>query len=144
MIGQKRLERSSQEYILGNETTKQRHFIASSARYMEVREIYKHMQMMLPSDLFRVKRIRKPVISYLRISIAELAGAVNIRKTLESLRLGMGVNAKEVSLFNKPTFRFKAASLKELRIVTININGLKNSLEELKVIKWGLAELDSK
>ena len=113
---------------------KRRHFIVTCLMHIDAKQVHKAMSLTLPKDLFRIKRIRKRDRSYIRVSIDPLAGIAHTAKALRNLRLTLGARTREVSIKKKPIRLQKSKAKEEISVLTVNINGLKNSLAELRVL----------
>ena len=91
---QERLERSSRDPINNGEVRRYRTFIVSCGRHLEITQIHSQMRVTLPTDLFKVKRIRKESAAYTRISIDELVSYEMAARALKTLRLGLGAKTR--------------------------------------------------
>lgn len=119
----------------GSNNIENSHYIINTKRVITSSEVCTALKEYLPKDTFYVKRIRKPLFKYTRVSIKKKALASLSKADIEcicnrlNIRLKRQSLKRNLALENQPTRRSKCAS-----IMTLNINGMSFKIEELYML----------
>ena len=110
-----------------------RHFILDRSRYMKAKEVYS-----VAKDVFieyKVKRIRKPLFNYIRISVPKHLPKDTVNTGIQKIAKKLEAKYREQSLNRRPDLESvqKGESLLS-SIMTLNINGIKSKYNELMML----------
>lgn len=112
-----------------------RHFVLNRSRFINPSEVFAEAIKFFNKEDFKIKRIRKPLYNYLRISIIDsltnniiLNGVKSISKNLEAI-------FREQSLKRRPDLeQTPVGETKLSSIISLNINGIKGKYNELMLM----------
>ena len=107
-----------------------RHFAIDSNRFLKPEDIHRIVKPIMGIDNYKVKRIIKSYSNYLRLSFKKSVDKDIAVKTITALRVHFDAKIKELSLKVNKTSR-NMRHYENTSILTLNINHIKNKLEEL-------------
>lgn len=124
--------KSSESQPIGLNRSNCDHYVLDSHAILSKKMIHENVSKILEKHLFKVSRIKKTHSDYIRLSISFDAGVETRNKVLKSLKYLNSLKIKKLKMRPNNSLKNKDKEhTEELSILTLNINNLKNKVEEL-------------
>jgi hypothetical protein len=112
-----------------------RHFILNRSRSLMPAEVHTAAADTFGKSEYKVKRIRKDLFKYVRISISKSLTNDTIENGIKLIASKLEVKAREQSLNRRPDLESSSNGVSQLSsVMTLNINGIKSKTHELMML----------
>ena len=116
-------------------TTQYKHFVLNSSRTIKAEEVHSFARDVFNLNEYKIKRIKKPLFNYMRISIIKSLPNDTINSGMQFIAHRLEATFREQSLNRRPDLESGKNGESPLSsIITLNINGIKSKYNELLML----------